>query len=61
MKLGFCTHCDYLWQELENPLILIHDKKISNMDSLIKILELALKVTHILLFVDEIFLIVWEW
>ncbi|RWR73664.1 chaperonin CPN60-like protein 2, mitochondrial isoform X2 [Cinnamomum micranthum f. kanehirae] len=39
--------------ELENPLILIHDKKISNMDSLIKILELALKKNRALLIVAE--------
>lgn len=33
-------------QELENPLILIHDKKISDMNALVRILELAVKVIH---------------
>lgn len=32
------------WQELEDPLVLIHEKKISNINAVIKILELALKV-----------------
>ena len=32
-------------QEMENPLILIHDKKISNMDSLLPALEISIKVT----------------
>lgn len=39
--------------ELENPLILIHDKKISSMDSLVRILELALKKSRALLIVAE--------
>jgi hypothetical protein len=30
---------------MENPLILIHDKKISNMDSLLPALEISIKVT----------------
>ncbi|KAK1257798.1 hypothetical protein QJS04_geneDACA022564 [Acorus gramineus] len=30
-------------QELEDPLILIHEKKITNMNALVKVLELALK------------------
>lgn len=33
-------------QELENPLILIHEKKISDMHALVRILELAIKVIH---------------
>ncbi|KAI8006486.1 hypothetical protein LOK49_LG07G00292 [Camellia lanceoleosa] len=33
--------------ELENPLILIHDKKISDMNPLVRILELAVKVCAI--------------
>lgn len=32
------------FQELENPLILIYEKKISDMKSLVRILELAVKV-----------------
>ncbi|XP_008808005.2 chaperonin CPN60-like 2, mitochondrial isoform X2 [Phoenix dactylifera] len=39
--------------ELENPLILIHDKKISDMNSLVRILELALKKNRSLLIVAE--------
>lgn len=31
-------------QELENPLILIHEKKISDMNLLVRVLELAVKV-----------------
>ena len=31
-------------QKLENPLILIHDKKISDMNLLVRILELAVKI-----------------
>lgn len=34
-------------QELEHPLILIHDKKISDMNSLVRILELAVKVNDL--------------
>lgn len=32
-------------QELEDPIILIHEKKISNVNSIVKVLELALKVS----------------
>ncbi|CAN4086948.1 unnamed protein product [Withania somnifera] len=39
--------------ELENPLILIHDKKISDLNSLVRILELALKRRRPLLVVAE--------
>ncbi|KAH1237751.1 Chaperonin CPN60-like 2, mitochondrial [Glycine max] len=35
--------------ELENPFILIHDKKISDMNSLLKILELAVTVDKLIL------------
>ncbi|KAK7392610.1 hypothetical protein VNO78_21054 [Psophocarpus tetragonolobus] len=35
--------------ELENPFILIHDKKISDMNSLLKILELAVSVDKLIL------------
>ena len=31
-------------QELDDPLILIHDKKVSNLHAVVKVLELALKV-----------------
>lgn len=39
--------------ELENPLILIHDKKISDMNSLVRILELAVEKNRPLLVVAE--------
>ncbi|XP_043720305.1 chaperonin CPN60-like 2, mitochondrial [Telopea speciosissima] len=39
--------------ELENPLILVHDKKISDMNSLVKILELAVRKDRPLLIVAE--------
>ncbi|GMY34582.1 chaperonin CPN60-like 2, mitochondrial isoform X1 [Fagus crenata] len=39
--------------ELENPLILIYDKKISDMNSLLKILELAVQKKRALLVVAE--------
>ncbi|XVF86817.1 hypothetical protein PTKIN_Ptkin18bG0073100 [Pterospermum kingtungense] len=39
--------------ELENPLILIHDKKISDMNSLVRILELAINKSRPLLVVAE--------
>ncbi|KAF4378144.1 hypothetical protein F8388_009058 [Cannabis sativa] len=39
--------------ELENPLILIHEKKISNLNAIVKILELALKNQRSLLIVAE--------
>lgn len=39
--------------ELENPLILIHDKKISDLNPLVRILELALKRRRPLLIVAE--------
>lgn len=37
-------------QELENPLILIHEKKISDMNLLLRVLELAVKVSILILF-----------
>lgn len=37
-----CTF--FLSQELEDPLILIHDKKVTNMHAVVKVLEMALKV-----------------
>ncbi|KAJ9555645.1 hypothetical protein OSB04_010259 [Centaurea solstitialis] len=39
--------------ELEDPLVLIHEKKISNINSVIKVLELALKRQRPLLIVAE--------
>ncbi|XP_066361750.1 chaperonin CPN60-like 2, mitochondrial [Miscanthus floridulus] len=39
--------------EMENPLILIHDKKISNMDSLLPALEMSIKNRKPLLIVAE--------
>ncbi|CAF2122611.1 unnamed protein product [Brassica napus] len=39
--------------ELEDPLILIHEKKISNLNSMVKVLELALKSQRSLLIVAE--------
>jgi len=35
-----------VFQELENPIILIHEKKISDINSLLKVLEAAVKVKH---------------
>ncbi|KAF8025707.1 hypothetical protein BT93_F2519 [Corymbia citriodora subsp. variegata] len=39
--------------ELENPLILIHDKKISDMNVVVQILELAMKMNRAFLIVAE--------
>ncbi|KAF9606596.1 hypothetical protein IFM89_026917 [Coptis chinensis] len=39
--------------ELENPLILIHEKKISNLSALVKVLEIAVKTQRPLLIVAE--------
>ncbi|AES61894.1 putative chaperonin Cpn60/TCP-1 family, groEL-like apical domain, groEL-like equatorial [Medicago truncatula] len=39
--------------ELEDPLIIIHEKKISNINSIVKVLELALKKQRPLLIVAE--------
>ncbi|KAJ0111755.1 hypothetical protein Patl1_01647 [Pistacia atlantica] len=39
--------------ELENPLILIHEKKISNLNAIVKVLELALRSQRPLLIVAE--------
>lgn len=44
------------FQELEDPLILIHEKKISSINAVVKVLELALKV-GCLLMVDSYLLI----
>lgn len=37
-------------QELENPFILIHEKKISDMNLLLRALELAVTVSILILF-----------
>ncbi|KAI3915053.1 hypothetical protein MKW92_020705 [Papaver armeniacum] len=42
-----------IYQELEDPLILIHEKKISSINSVVKVLELALKRQRPLLIVAE--------
>ncbi|KAL0341886.1 UNVERIFIED_CONTAM: Chaperonin CPN60-like 2, mitochondrial [Sesamum calycinum] len=42
-----------LARELENPLILIHEKKISDMNALVRVLELAVKRNRPLLIVAE--------
>ncbi|KAG1367536.1 hypothetical protein COCNU_14G000040 [Cocos nucifera] len=46
--------------ELENPLILIHDKKISDMNSLVRIMELALKASNFIFVKNRSLLIVAE-
>jgi len=33
-------------QELEDPLVIIHEKKISSLNAIVKVLELALKVSN---------------
>lgn len=38
------VNCWWLTQELDDPIVLIHEKKISSISSIIKVLELALKV-----------------
>jgi chaperonin GroEL len=43
-------------QELENPLILIYDKKISDMNSLLRVLELAVKVIYVFFDVSKFLL-----
>lgn len=45
-------------QELDDPLILIHEKKISSINSIVKVLELALKVC--LLYYDSTFGIIFS-
>ncbi|GJV59441.1 chaperonin CPN60-like protein 2, mitochondrial [Tanacetum coccineum] len=56
MKLGRGYISPYFvtdMQELEHPLIFIHDKKISDMNSLVRILELAVEKRRPLLIVAE--------
>ncbi|KAM3326009.1 hypothetical protein P3S67_001135 [Capsicum chacoense] len=43
----------YVWQELEDPLILIHEKNISSVNAVVKALKLALKIQNPLLIVAE--------
>ena len=40
----------FVSQELDDPLILIHDKKVTNMHAVVKVLEMALKVICLLSF-----------
>ncbi|XP_057535505.1 chaperonin CPN60-like 2, mitochondrial [Amaranthus tricolor] len=49
----FITHQKTQKCELENPLVLIHEKKISDMASLVRVLELALQMNRPLLIVAE--------
>ncbi|AQK64802.1 Chaperonin 60 subunit beta 2 chloroplastic [Zea mays] len=42
-----------LWREPEDPLILIHDKKVTNMHAVVKVLEMALKKQRPLLIVAK--------
>ena len=47
-RILLCFGCKqglFFYQELEDPLILIHEKKISNLNAIVKILELSLKVS----------------
>ena len=46
MLIQFTMSMSLCWQELEDPLILIHEKKISSLNAVIKVLELALKVSQ---------------
>ena len=46
--LSFSSFSLLSYQELEDPLILIHEKKISSLNAVVKVLELALKVTVVL-------------
>jgi len=46
-----CNHLMSLChQELEDPLIIIHEKKISSINAIVKVLELALKVRNVISF-----------
>lgn len=38
----------FFQQELEDPLIIIHEKKISSINAIVKVLELALKVSDVI-------------
>jgi len=49
----FVTNADKMEVDLENPLILIHDKKISNMKDLLPILESIAKMGKPLLIISE--------
>lgn len=47
-----CNHVMTLCQqELEDPLIIIHEKKISSINAIVKVLELALKVSNAIHFI----------
>ncbi len=49
----FITNADAMRVELENPIILIHDKKISNMKDLLPILEKVAQMGRPLLIISE--------
>lgn len=55
MFVQFTMSMSMCWQELEDPLILIHEKKISSLNAIIKVLELALKVRQLL--VNQFYLV----
>jgi len=46
-------------QELEDPLILIHEKKISSINAVVKVLELALKVRSVVHFLLRLTFKMW--
>jgi len=54
--MSWLNHALHFLQELENPLILIYDKKISDMNSLLRVLELAVKVIYVFFDVSKFLL-----
>ncbi|GJU89679.1 hypothetical protein Tco_1302102 [Tanacetum coccineum] len=52
LTIDFITK--HRWQELEHPLIFIHVKKVSDMNSLVRILELAVEVEVLQKFFKEL-------
>ena len=57
LSLKYCWLYSYVYllQELDDPLILIHEKKVSNARAMVKVLEYALQVfvacmSHFILF-----------
>lgn len=41
---SICYHDCWMFQELDDALVLIHEKKITSLNAIVKVLELALKV-----------------
>lgn len=41
---SICYHDCWMLQELDDALVLIHEKKITSLNAIVKVLELALKV-----------------